>query len=177
MFGWFKKRERPARLAKRIVPYGSLEQIERGDAPPGETEKMVEFQQLCWLAGTSAETIAQAKAEGRLQEDWAKYDLDRYQQLRAECIELADTITDEFYRAVVINYLVSLCMKAADVDDARALFKHQHIRSFREDMIARHPELVRPRISEIMSGHPLARPATRANMGQPAMRATRFAGH
>jgi hypothetical protein len=146
LFGWFKKREQPARIARQ----GSLEQIERDDAPPGETEKMMEIQQLCWLAGISAETIARAKAEGRLEEEWAKFDLDRYKQFRAECIELADTITDEFYRAVVINYLVEVCMKAADIDDARALFEHQEIRSLQEDIVAKYPELVRPRISEIM---------------------------
>src|SRR5207302_7978015 len=134
---WFKKQ--PVQIAKRTASHGSLEQIERDDAPPGETEKMVEIQQLCWLAGISAETIARAKAEGRLEEEWAKYDLDRYKQLRAECIELADTITDEFYRAVVINYLVEVCMKAADVDDARALIKHQEIKSFRGDIVAKYP--------------------------------------
>jgi hypothetical protein len=144
MFGWFKKREQPAPSARRIAGHGTLEQIERDDAPPGEIEKMVSIQQLCWIAGISAEAIARAKAEGRLEEEWAKYDLDRYEQLRAECIELADTITDEFYRAVVINYLVEVCMKAADVDDARALIKHQEIKSFREGIVAKYPELVSP---------------------------------
>ncbi len=57
---------------------------------------------------------------------------------------------DEFYRAVVINYLVEVCIKAADIDDARALFRHQEIRSLREGIVARYPELVRPRVSEIM---------------------------
>jgi len=133
MFGWFRKRGQPARIAKPIARYGSLEQIERDDAPPGETEKMVSIQQLCWIAGISAETVARAKAEGRLEEEWAQYDLERYRRLRAECIEIADTITDEFYRAVVIKYLVEVCMKAADIDDARALLRHQQIKSFRED--------------------------------------------
>jgi hypothetical protein len=150
MFGWFKKREQPAPSARRIAGHGTLEQIERDDAPPGEIEKMVSIQQLCWIAGISAEAIARAKAEGRLEEEWAKYDLDRYKQLRAECIELADTITDEFYRAAVINYLVEVCMKAADIDDAHALIRHQEIKSFREDIVARYPELARPRVSEIM---------------------------
>jgi hypothetical protein len=86
---------------------------------------MVSIQQLCWIAGISAETVARAKAEGRLEEEWAQYDLERYRRLRAECIEIADTITDEFYRAVVINYLADVCIKAADIDDARALLKHQ----------------------------------------------------
>jgi hypothetical protein len=147
-FGWFKKRDQPAPSAG----HGSLEQIVRDDAPPGEAEKMVSIQQLCWIAGISAETIARAKAEGRLQEGWAQYDLERYRRLRAECIEIADKITDEYYRAVVINYLVELCMKAADIDDARALFEHQEIRSLQEDIVARYPELVRPRKSEIVSG-------------------------
>jgi len=162
-FGWFKKRGQPARIAKRVARHGSLEEIERDDAPPGETEKMVEIQQLCWLAGISAETVAHAKAVGRLEEEWAKYDLDRYERLRAECIELADTITDEFYRAVVINYLVEVYMKAADIDDARALFEHQEIWSLQEDLVAKYPELVRPRISEIMlSGQSSCFPRTAA---------------
>ena len=145
-FGWLKKRDPPAPSPR----YGSLEQIERDDAPPGETEKMAEIQQLCWLAGISAETVARAMAEGRLEEEWAQYDLERYSRLRAECIEIADTITDEFYRAVVINYLVEVCMKAADIDEARALFEHQEIRSLQEDIVAKYPELIRPYISEIM---------------------------
>jgi hypothetical protein len=147
MFGWFKKREQPARIATRtatrIAGSGSLEEIERDDAPPGETEKMVSIQQLCWIAGISAETVAHAKAEGRLEEEWAQYDLERYRRVRAECIELADTITDKFYRAVVINYLVGVYMKATDIEDARALFRHQEIRSLREDIVAQYPELAR----------------------------------
>jgi hypothetical protein len=140
MFGWFKKQ--PVRTAKRIA-HGSLEQFVRHDAPSGETEKMVEIQQLCWIAGISAEVVARAKAEHRLEEEWAKYDLERYTQFRAECVELADSITDEFYRAIVINYLVEVCMKAADIDDARALFRHQEIRSLREDIVAKYPEVHR----------------------------------
>ena len=62
-----QKARAAARIAKRIARYVSLEQIERDDAPPGETEKMVEIQQLCWLAGNSAETVARAKEEGRLE--------------------------------------------------------------------------------------------------------------
>jgi hypothetical protein len=150
MFGWFKKQ--PARIPKRIARHGSLDQIERDEAPPGETEKMMEIQQLCWLAGISAETVARAKAEGRLEEEWAQYDLERYRRLRAECIEIADKITDEYYRAAVINYLAEVCMKAADIDDARALFKHQEIKSFRQDIAAQYPELVRPCMSEIVGG-------------------------
>jgi hypothetical protein len=47
-----------------------------------------------------------------LQEQWAQYDVERYRRLRAECVEIADKIIDEYYRAVVINYLVEVCMKA-----------------------------------------------------------------
>jgi hypothetical protein len=151
MFGWFKRREQPARIAKQIATHGTLAQIERDGAPPGEAATMVSIQQLCWIAGISADIVARAKAEGRLEEEWAQYDLERYRRLRAECIEIADTITDEYYRAVVINYLVEVCMKATDVDDARALFRHQEIRSLQEDIVAQYPELARPRISEIMS--------------------------
>jgi hypothetical protein len=162
-FGWFKKRDQPAPRARRIAGHGSLEQIVRDDAPPGETATMVSIQHLCWIAGISAETIARAKAEGRLQEEWAQYDVERYRRLRAECIEIADKITDEYYRAVVINYLVEVCMKAADIDDARALFEHQEIRALQEDIVAKYPELVRPRISEIiLSGQSPRFPRTAA---------------
>ena len=85
-----------------------------------------------------------------MQEEWAQYDLERYRRLRAECIEIADKITDEYYRAAVINYLAEVCMKAADIDDARALFEHQEIKSLQEDIVAKYPQLVRPRISETM---------------------------
>ena len=169
-FGWFKKRDQPAPSAR----HGSLVQIVRDDAPPGEIEKMVSIQQLCWIAGMSAETIARAKTEGRLQEEWAQYDLERYRRLRAECIEIADKITDEYYRAVVINYLVEVCMKAADIDDARALFEHQEIRSLQEDIVAKYPELVRPRISEIMlSGQSPRFPRAAAVHARPFVRAVR----
>jgi hypothetical protein len=145
-FGWFKKRNQPTPTS---AAHGSLEQIVRDDVPPEEAEKMVSIQQLCWIAGISADTISRAKAEGRLQEEWAQYDLEQYRRLRAECIEIADKITDEYYRAVVINYLVELCMKAADIDDARALFEHQEIRSLQEDIIAKYPEIVRQRMSKV----------------------------
>jgi hypothetical protein len=159
MFGWFKKREQPAGIATRSARYGLLEEIERYDAPPGETEKMASIQQLCWIAGISAETVAHAKAEGRLEEEWAQYDLGRYKRLRAESIELADTITDEFYRAVVINYLVEMCMKATDVGDAHVLFRHQEIRSLREDIVAKYPELVQSHRADGKSSPHFARAA------------------
>jgi hypothetical protein len=144
-FGWFKQRNQPIPTNQGT---DHLTQIVRDDAPPAETEKMVSIQQLCWIAGISADTIARAKAEGRLHEEWAQYDLEQYRRLRAECIEVADKITDEHYRAVVINCLVEVCIKAADIDEARALFEHQEIRSLQEDIIARYPELARPRISK-----------------------------
>jgi hypothetical protein len=56
-----------------------------------------------------------------------------------------------------------VCMKAADIDDARALFRHQEFRSLREDIVAKYPELARPRISEIMlSGQSPCFPRTAA---------------
>ena len=92
-------------------------------------------------------------------EEWAQYDLERYRRLRAECMELADTITDEFYRAVIINYLVVMCMKATDVEDARALFRHQEIRSLRENIVAKYPALVRSHRADGKSSPHFARAA------------------
>jgi hypothetical protein len=45
-------------------------------------------------------------------------------------------------------------MKAADVDDARALFEHQEIKSLREDIAAKYPELVWPHRADGKSSSP-----------------------
>jgi len=143
---WFKKEKQ----APEVDPDEPRDEPELDPALAAETENMVRIQQLCFIASISAEGVAHAKAEGRLEEDWAQWDLDRYKCLRADCIELADTLRDTFYRAVAINFLIEVCMKAGDLDDARALFKYQEEKHFQEQIATKYPELIRPRISEIM---------------------------
>jgi hypothetical protein len=90
------------------------------EGPPGEAEAVTKIKHLCWMAAMSAENVALDKRSGHLREDWNEYEHARYQKLRAEALRLADTLTDEFYRSAAIHFLVEACMKADDVDDARA---------------------------------------------------------
>jgi hypothetical protein len=139
MFGWFKKGEQHLESAGEEP----CDEVEQGDAPPGEAENLLIIQQLCLIAGICAEIIADAKEHGGVDAEVLQSEADRYARLRAEAVELADTITDEFYRGVAINFFIELCMKARDFKGARALFRHQEIKKFREEIVDKYPEIVR----------------------------------
>ena len=143
MFRWFKKGEQPPEGAGHQLP----DEMEQDGAPPGEKENLLKIRYLCRIAETSAERIADAKKHGGVNEEMLQYEIDRYTQLRAEAVHLADTITDEFYRGVAIRFLIDLCMKAGDIDDARSLFKYEEIEVIREHIVEEYPEIARPRIS------------------------------
>jgi len=90
-FGGSKKRDRPHELQS------GLQGTDHSNRSSGTTRHLANRkngrnQQLCWLAGLSAETLHVRRQNAAWKEEWAKYDLDCYKQLRAECIELADTI-------------------------------------------------------------------------------------
>lgn len=146
MFRWFKK-QKPKALVLLEPPRNRLE-LEH--PMPAETENIVVIQQLCFIAAISGGRVARAKAEGRLGEGWAQRDLKRYMRLRTECAQLAETLTDECYRGVAINFLIDVCMKAGDVDDARALFRRQAEQQFREEVVQKYPGLLRPHVPNFL---------------------------
>jgi len=143
MFRWFKKGGQPPEGAGNQLP----DEMEQDGAPLGEKENLLRIRYLCRIAETSAERIADAKEHGGVNEEMLQYEIDRYTQLRAEAVHLADTITDEFYRGVAIRFLIDLCMKAGAIDDARSLFEYQEIEVIRERIIEEYPEIGRPRVS------------------------------
>ena len=148
MFRWLKKNKQTPQT-EPDEPHVRAEIEEEVDpALAAEIEKMVILQQLCFIASVCAETVARAKVEERLEENWALSHLRRYVRLRTECIEVAKTITSPFYRAVAINFLIELCMKARDVEDARTILKYQDEKHSREEMVTKYPELVRPMVSD-----------------------------
>jgi len=124
--GWFKKKAPP--------------QPQADGGPPGETETIAKIQKICWLAGMSAENVARDKEANGPPKEWDTYEHDRYARLRAEASQLADSLTDEFYRGAAIHFLVDLCMTAGDVDDARALLE---IDIFRDKIIKKYPQFAR----------------------------------
>jgi pentatricopeptide repeat protein len=141
MFSWFKKKKPQPPVLQLEPPRGELGLEHQ---MPAETEDIVIIQQLCFIACLSGERALLAKAEGRLGEARAQSNLKRYIRLRTECAQLADALTDECYRAIAINCLINVCMKAGDVDDAHALFRFQSDEPFREEIVRKYPELMRP---------------------------------
>jgi hypothetical protein len=65
-------------------------------------------------------------------------------------LQLADKLTDEFYRSTAVHFLVEICMKADDVDGARALFAQCEVDFIREKIVEQYPELDRPAVSSIV---------------------------
>jgi hypothetical protein len=65
-------------------------------------------------------------------------------------VQLTDTLTDEFYRSAALHLLVDLCMKADDVEIARAFFGHIEVDFIKEKVAAAYPQLARPSLSKII---------------------------
>jgi pentatricopeptide repeat protein len=147
MVSWFK-REKPEPLVLQLEPPG--EELTLEHQMPAETEDIIIIQQLCLIACLSGERALLAKAEGRLEEARAQSNLKRYTRLRTECAQLADALTDECYRAIAINCLIEVCMKAGDVDDAHALFRFQAEEPFRKEIATKYPELTPPSVPHFM---------------------------
>lgn len=83
-------------------------------------------------------------------ENWFEYEHSRYQRLRDEALQLADKLTDEFYRSAAVHLLVELCMKADDVEDARALFARCEVDFIREKIVEQYPELAHSALSSLV---------------------------
>jgi hypothetical protein len=141
MFGWFKRGPAPPERAQ----FQSQD-----DGPPGEAEALAKIKHLCWMAGMSAESVALGKKSGTPPEDWDEYEHSRYQRLRDEALQLADKLTDEFYRSAAVHFLVEVCMKAGDVDNARALFAQCEVDFIREKIVEQYPELAHPALSSLV---------------------------
>jgi len=147
MFGRFKKKNPEPPVLQLEPPRAELSLEYQ---MPAETEEIVIIQQLCFIAGLSGERALWAKAGGVLGEAWAQCNLKRYIRLRTECAQLADALTDEYYRGIAINCLIDACMKAGDVDDAHTLLRFQAEESFREEITRKYPQLMRTSVPSFL---------------------------
>ena len=147
---WAKDQFKNKEDKERPAPPERSQSQSRDDGPPGEAEALAKIKHLCWMAGMSAESVALDKKSGKPPENWGEYEHSRYQRLRDEALQLADKLTDEFYRSTAVHFLVEICMKADDVDGARALFAQCEVDFIREKIVEQYPELDRPAVSSIV---------------------------
>jgi hypothetical protein len=124
MFGWGKKRGQQSRSGG-------------DDAPEGEAEKVVQVQMICKVASGSAETVAAASDDA----EWLAHERERYEKHRAKALELAKTITDQFFRDAAVHNVIDLCMAAGDRDAAKALFGSVRTDMIQEKILEAHPTL------------------------------------
>jgi hypothetical protein len=142
MFGWRKNKPEDQ------VPAPAEE-----DAPPGEAEKVQQVKKLCWIAGMSATYLNPESEDYEVladAPDRQEYERNRYNEFRAKALRVADEITDEFYRSASIHFLVDVCMKAGDEDDARALFRQIEVNFIRDKIEEAYPQIKRPTLSGLV---------------------------
>jgi hypothetical protein len=96
---WAKDQFKNKEDKERPVPPERPQSQSRDDGPPGEAEALVKIKHLCWMAGMSAESVALDKKSGTPPETWDEYEHSRYQRLRDQALQLADNLTDPFYRS------------------------------------------------------------------------------
>jgi|RhiMethySRZTD1v2_1073278.scaffolds.fasta_scaffold1612918_2 hypothetical protein len=118
--------------------------------PPGEAEAIARISSLCWMGRMSAESVAEHRASGRPIEEHDQYEYDRYHKLRKEAADLADTLTDEFYRNAATEMLCGLCMTAGDEKAGRSLFELIETDFMREKALKEFPQLAGPRLSDVI---------------------------
>jgi len=108
-----------------------------GNAAVVQTQIVLRVRKVCFGARESAMRIA-AEKNGQSVSDT---DTRRYTRSLIECIQLADSLDNEFFRSAALQPIIELCICGGDVDDARALLRHVKITFIREKMIATFSEL------------------------------------
>jgi hypothetical protein len=95
---------------------------------------------VCDRAKGSAEKLAAATVA-----DWRfESNKDSYLQSKLMVLRITNRITDRFYFETAINALITLCITAKEIDDARRLFGALTIDDIREAVLRAHPELGTP---------------------------------
>jgi hypothetical protein len=108
-----------------------------GDAAVMQTQVVLKVKKLCLESKRCATRIA----AGKYGKTVFERDLLRYARSRIDCILLADTLENEFFRSAALQPIIELCMAGRDVDDARTLLKHVKIAFIRNKIIETFPEL------------------------------------
>jgi len=116
----------------RQQPSSSLDEPHKEEA-----EKVMRVKILCQSANGSAEAVAQGSDDA----EWLDYERNRFEKHRMMALELAETITDDFYRAAAFHQAIDLCMCAGDRDAAKSVFRSVRVDLIREQIIEAHPTI------------------------------------
>jgi hypothetical protein len=118
--GWFRK-DPAAEIWEKSEP-----------RPDGDIEAARRIRAVCEAAAVSARKIAHF---GRIDPDEAE----RYQAARRHAIALARNVHDDLLHDTALRDIVSLCMKANDVETAAAMAREIRTELVRKAMASEHP--------------------------------------
>jgi hypothetical protein len=125
MLGWGKKPDTPP---------------EPDPGQPVEAERLLQIKNLCWMARTSAATIA-SSSEENLEDEFTRYEYDRFAKLMLEATRLAGGITDEFHRDSALRFLIGPLMAAGREPQARKLFETIQVDIIKASVLKNYPRL------------------------------------
>lgn len=99
---------------------------------------------LCPVSVREAETVVQIQfvcrsTEGRAP-SLSHLTPEQYKERKKIALELAEKLTDNFYRATALRHIIALCMSAKD-PDAKNLLKQVGIAFIRQKIAEAYPEL------------------------------------
>jgi hypothetical protein len=92
-----------------------------------EAETVVQIQFICCSTGGCAPSLSHLTPE-------------QYRERKEIALELAEKLTDNFYRATALRHIIALCMAAKD-PHAKSLLKQVGIAFIRQKIVEAHPEL------------------------------------
>lgn len=108
-----------------------------GNAAVLQTQIVLKVKKRCLESQRCATRVAAGKCGKRVFEtDWRLY-----ARSRIDCIQLADSLDDEFFRSAALQPIIELCMIGGDINDARDLLKHVKIPFIRNRILDTFPEL------------------------------------
>ena len=108
-----------------------------GSAAVVQTQIVLKVKKVCFAAQESAVRVA----AGKNGESVFDTDSRHYAKSRIECIQLADSLDNEFFRSAALQPIIELCIHGGDIDDARALLKHVKTAFIRDKIVYIFPEL------------------------------------
>lgn len=99
---------------------------------------------LCPVSAREAETVVQiqfiCRASDRPARSHSHLTPEQYKQRKEIALELAEKLTDNFYRATALRHIIALCVAAKD-PDAKSLLKQVGFAFIRQKIVETHPEL------------------------------------
>jgi hypothetical protein len=126
---------------------------EERDAPPGEAELTAKIKMQIEIGAMSAKMLGKFREAGNPgpEDELYRYELERYLKYRKKVADLADSLTDVYFREFAIHLLAEMCLQAGDVSEARKLFHLLTVELFCDRLIEQWPQISEPlRLAEII---------------------------